>query len=158
MHAEEDRGVKGEGGRNHFHRMNHVLFSRCNELNKEHGVHLIRPHVQKVHSSPSVSKILPDQESIIHKKRQDHLKKMLSRRNGNLGSLSGGVKGFKFFVPEETDATSWQVSKCTHRDVSDHTVLQDNGWYRVVVSRNTNGATWTILPHNTIHCLTMCFI
>ncbi len=88
-----------------------LFFSRCNELNREHGVHLIRPHVQKVHSSPSVPKLIPEQESTIHKKRQDHLKKILNRPRGSFGSL--GVKGLKFVVPEETDAHSWQVGKCT---------------------------------------------
>ena len=53
--------------------------------------------------------MVPDQESVMHKKRHDHLKKMLDRRTGDLGSLSHGLKGFKFVGPEETETTSWQV-------------------------------------------------
>jgi hypothetical protein len=88
-------------------------FFRCNELNKEHGVHLIRPHVQKAHSSPSVLKLAPDQEPVIYRKRHDHLKKILNRPTDN-ASLNSGVKGFKFFVPEEADTQSWQVAKTCH--------------------------------------------
>ena len=86
-----------------------LIFNRCNELNKQHGVHLIRPHVQKVHSSPSVPNILHDHESIMHKKRSEHSTKILDRRTGDLGSLSHGVKGLKFYAPEEIETTSWQV-------------------------------------------------
>ena len=56
---------------------------------------------------------LPEQQLLIHKKRQDHLTKMLKRNTGNVGNLSG-IKGFKFFAPEE-DTTSWEVRSLIYR-------------------------------------------
>lgn len=34
---------------------------------------------------------------------------MCGRQSGQVESLSGGVRGLKFFLPEEPDTTSWKV-------------------------------------------------
>ena len=86
--------------------------SRCNELNKEHGIHLMRPTVQKVQSSLSLQQA-NEKECSANKKiqgqlRLERLKKMSSKaaENGDIAE----VKGFKYFVPPTSDQTSWEVS------------------------------------------------